>query len=85
MHVLLQELLARHCPMLCLVRPEVVRLAGIVVESPVEQYLLFVHEAQEGMSSERDRDAMQRSTGAPQAPHPGLMLCKHALIALSPC
>ena len=64
------------CLVLFLVRREVVWVAGIVVESPVEQYLLFVHEEEEGVLSEQDRDAMQRSTGAPQGPYSGPSLCK---------
>ena len=46
-------------------------MAGIVVESPVERYLLFVHEEQDGVSSKEVRDAVQRSTRAPLALHCG--------------
>lgn len=79
-----RKLLARHCPVLFLVRHDVVWVAGIVVESPVEQYLLFMHEEQEGVLSEKDRDAMRRSIGAPRAPHPELLLCKPSAHCLNP-
>ena len=59
-------------------------MAGIVVEPPVEQYLLLVHEEHEGVLSEQERNAMQRSTGAPHAPNFGLTLCRPNAHCLNP-
>ncbi len=62
-------------------------VAGLVVESPVEDYLLFIHEEHQGILSKEEAAAAQQVTRAFRGPFPhiGMSVLLHFAHAMSAC